>query len=83
MNIVQRDEQLSESPSLAERTIGAAIAHSEKWGTVWFGLFFLGSVLAAIGRAIWPDSSSVLVYVISMAVGFAAGILAHVRGGWL
>lgn len=82
MNTGQSGGLSSEVPSLTEQVIGAVIAHSIKWGTAWFGLIFLGSVFGAIGHTIWPDSSSIVVYAISTAVGLAVGLIAHMRGGW-
>ena len=65
------------------RAISAAIAHSEKWGTVWFGLLFIGSVLGVIARETWPHTNTAGVTLASAGVGALAGVVAHVRGGWL
>jgi hypothetical protein len=83
VNTVQQQQQAGETTTLVERAVGAAIAHSEKWGTVWFGLVFLGSLLAALGRAMWPQASPLWVTVASLVIGLLAGIVAHVRGAWL
>jgi len=83
MDTVPHHDEAADSAPLVERAVAAAIAHSEKWGSVWFGLVFWGSVLAAIGRLVWPHASSLWVTVISVAIGLLAGIVAHVRGAWL
>jgi hypothetical protein len=83
MSDAQRTMQEATPPTTLERAVGAAIAHSEKWGTVWFGLLFIGSVLGATAREIWSHANAVGVTLASMAIGLLAGIVAHVRGGWL
>lgn len=83
MEAVPRQEPDHGSPSAVERAVGATIAHSEKWGSVWFGLVFFGSVLAAAGRRILPDANSLVITIIALAIGLTAGIVAHVRGAWL
>ena len=71
------------TPPAVARVLAALIGHSERWGKLWFGLLFWGSVLFAVARQVWPDSSDTVLGVASFAVGLAIGAIAHVRGKWL
>lgn len=68
--------------STLTRWIGAGIAHSEKWGMLWFGLIFWGSVINAVALNTL-SADPVLVAWASYATGLAIGALAKIRGGWL
>ena len=41
--------------STVNRWLEALMDHSQKWGMVWFGLIFWGSVLFATAQHFWPD----------------------------
>ena len=63
--------------------LGTLIRHSERWGKVWFGLVFWGSVLFATAREIWPDAAVAPLLLAALAIGLSAGIGAHRRGYWV
>ena len=64
-------------------TVLAAIDHSERWGVVWFGLIFWGSVLNALGPQLLPGVPDTPRSVGLFAVGLAVGLVAKLRGRWL
>lgn len=69
--------------STLSRWIGAAIAHSQNWGALWFGLIFWGSVINAVALQLLPAAEPALVAWASYATGLAIGTFAKARGGWL
>ncbi len=69
--------------STINRWLEALMKHSEKWGMVWFGLIFWGSVINAVAAGILPGAAPILVALCSYATGLAIGALARARGGWL
>ncbi|HSG92013.1 MAG TPA: hypothetical protein VLA56_22555 [Pseudomonadales bacterium] len=69
--------------SLVARGVTGAIAHSERWGAVWFGLLFWGSVLRAVAMLALADADPWLVAWAAHATGLAIGLVARMRGGWL
>ena len=70
-----------------ERTVSRWLAawfeHSERWGMLWFGLIFWGSVINAVGHELLPGADPALLAWAAHATGVAIGAFAKARGGWL
>lgn len=71
------------APNKAERAVTALIQHSNTWGPPWFGLIFIGSVLNAVARDVWPEGNNLLIALASAGIGLGAGLVAKHRGVWL
>ena len=71
------------APSGITRAVTALIQHSERWGKLWFGLLFWGSVLFAAAQRVWPEGSGAALAIASFGIGLAIGAVAHARGKWL
>ena len=50
---------------------------------IWFGLIFIGSVLNAVSQEIVFLNEVPYLSSISFLLGFAIGLVAHIRGKWL
>ena len=70
-------------PRGAEAVVAALVQHSLRWGPVWFGLIFVGSVFNAVAGELWPDTSPMVAAAASAAIGLCAGLMAKGRGRWL
>lgn len=73
----------STAPPLPTGFVAALLQHSNRWGPAWFGLIFLGSVLNALSRELWPNTDDLLIATASAGLGLAAGLAAVKRGFWL
>jgi len=71
------------APAGVVRALTGVIGHSQRWGMVWFGVVFWGSVLNAIGTEVWPDADSLAIGAAAAAIGLVGGVLAKVRGRWI
>ncbi|MEM8769413.1 MAG: hypothetical protein AAGE43_18395 [Pseudomonadota bacterium] len=65
------------------RWLTALFQHSERWGMLWFGLIFWGSVINALGLKLMPGADPALLAWAAYATGLAIGAFAKARGGWL
>ena len=61
----------------------SAIEHHEKWGFIWFGLIFWGSVLNAIFGVALGQPPTPALTLVAYASGFIFGLRAKIRGAWL
>lgn len=68
------------APSGLMRLLAAVMTHTQRWGMVWFGLVFWGSVLNAIATDLWPDTAAWLLVTSSAAIGLTLGLVAKGRG---
>jgi hypothetical protein len=66
-----------------KRLISAVIEHSNHWGSIWFGLIFLGSVLNAVFGVALGHSPEPALTLVAYVVGLLLGIQAKLRGNWL
>ncbi|MEM7093650.1 MAG: hypothetical protein AAF567_11665 [Actinomycetota bacterium] len=69
--------------SAVQRAITLVLAHIDRWGAVWFGFVFWGSVIFAAARRIWPDAPTPGVLAGSLLIGLGGGLAARRRGYWL
>ena len=72
-----------QDPTTIKTFITKAIAHSETWGKVWFGLIFLGSVFNALLIEFNADIGNFTRISLAFGIGLALGIVAHLRGRWV
>jgi len=71
------------APTGLVRALTVVIGHSQRWGMVWFGLLFWGSVMNAVGTEAWPDANALAVGAVAAVVGLTGGLVAKVRGRWI
>ena len=62
-----------------EKFLETILAHNK----IWFGLIFIGSVLNAVSQELVILSEVPYLSLISFLLGFAIGLVAHIRGKWL
>lgn len=59
------------------------IQHSERYGKIWFGAIFWGSVLNAAAQRVGFPGEPFPLALAAVAVGATVGAVAHARGRWL
>ncbi len=56
------------------------LQHLSKWGLVWFGLIFWGSIFNAILERLFLDASSLIFLFLAYLLGLILGLLAKYKG---
>ena len=56
------------------------LQHLSKWGLVWFGLIFWGSIFNAISERLFLDASSLIFLFLAYLLGLILGLLAKYKG---
>ena len=56
------------------------LQHLSKWGLVWFGLIFWGSIFNAILERLFLDVSSLIFLFLAYLLGLILGLLAKYKG---
>ena len=57
--------------------------HIESWGTIWFGLIFLGSIFNEFSIINLINISVYKVNLFPYLLGLTIGIIAKLRGRWI